>query len=753
MLPLLARGTPEERRSFHVETVTPPQTVRKPPRKQVSRACEHCRVRRVKCDQGRPCRPCRQKGLECNSRGKHNDEARTLPQALREIERLRIRVEELEAELKEARHQQSSVSVVAGTSLPTPSQLTPSTKGDQPTNPHSSSRDLVPPTPKVEWEGIYTATARSEQTSYYGPSSAFYFVGRIGSFLSQTLQQSFHLRSMQPRGVNKTLDHPNSPGDVEPDTAHRTEAPRPSMSRTQEEYFLNLFWESHHTNTPVIDEGAFRKHYNELWQNSRPYRKPSALVDIVLAVSMQYGWAFLLQDTAHNATRNGRYDDASIAGRWYYRRCQSLIAAELESPSVTTLQCHLLSVVYLCCASFQNMAHTALAVAVRTAQILGLHLEPLESMPHGERELRKRIWWVVYTIEVKTCMKLGRPFSVQKSQTTVSMPSDSVEAASLCDSTLESYDNEVTWLTYSCQTQTFVATTVDVYNDLYDKCSEILGQRGQGSFYKDAGGLEACAKFLATLTPSLEAWVHQVPGGLKLKRRGDGEAFSTDRSAIAFEASAPLWLQRNRICLELIYHTMYTNLYRPFINFTPSSSTYAPTAERHAAACVNHAIAHTHIMHQVLKETDLMNGWQEFFQWQWNATVNMVGFVLAYPINPVTARARETIEKAIEVFEVYGSNFAVAASAASVTRDLAEKANLLVSRLRSGITAEAGIGADSRQDASDAGDVENSDGLALEGDGLAEFMDWALTVDSFNSFEDLFANANDSMEWWGVGPL
>ncbi|KAG3193951.1 hypothetical protein PC129_g24968 [Phytophthora cactorum] len=161
-------------------------------------------------------------------------------------------------------------------------------------------------------------------------------------------------------------------------------------------------------------------------------------------------------------------------------------------------------------------------------------------------------------------------------------------------------------------------------------------------------------------------------------------------------------------------------------------------------------------MHQLRKETDLLNGWQECFLWQWNPTVNLVGFVLAYPINPVTATARQAVEKAIEVFGVSGRYFAVAASATSVTRDLTEKADLLVSRLRSGIAATVcvGPGADAGQDGSDSAVIDGPEGIEpLEGEGLTEFMDWALTVDSFNSFEDLFANANGSMEWWGVGPV
>lgn len=37
-----------------------------------------------------------------------------------------------------------------------------------------------------------------------------------------------------------------------------------------------------------------------------------------------------------------------------------------------------------------------------------------------------------------------------------------------------------------------------------------------------------------------------------------------------------------------------------------SGEQYTPTAERHAAACVGHAIAYVLIMHQALTETDLM---------------------------------------------------------------------------------------------------------------------------------------------------
>ena len=322
----------------------------------------------------------------------------------------------------------------------------------------------------------------------------------------------------------------------------------------------------------------------------------------------------------------------------------------------------------------------------------------------------------------------------------------------------------MTWLTYSDQTGKLISISIDIYHKLYGKFDTVLGQRGQVCFYKDPQGLEICAKFLSTLTPCIQSWVEQVPKGIMQKRRGDGEAMSVDRSPVLIEPTAPIWLQRHRTCLELIYHTMCSNLYRPFINFTPNAGSYTPTAERHAIACVNHAIAHTHIMHQVLKDSDLMNGWQEFFLWQWNATVNIMGFVLAYPIHASTTNARKAIEKAVEVFEVFGSNFAIAASAATITRDLTKKADLLISRLRSNIVT-AGACTNKTEVPSTAldempgavldGTNELGSVAALQGDAgndasFSEFMDWALTVDSFNSFEDLFTDASMGTDWWGV---
>ena len=532
------------------------------------------------------------------------------------------------------------------------------------------------------------------------------------------------------------------------------------LTRTQEDYFLGLFWQSYHATYPILDEVEFREHYKSLWATSGTSRKPSALVDIVLATCMQYGVAFIPRsDTESKADVDS--NDATIAGRWFYRRSQALLTYELESPSIATLQCHIFSVIYLCNASFQNMAHSTLALAIRTAQILGLHLEPSKEMSRTQRELRKRLWWTLYAVECKTCMKLGRPWSTHISQVTCSLPADDQELALHSGSSFTSSEN-ITWLTYNLQNTNLILTARAIYVAFYDKCADMLDANGGESLYNDPQSRETCAEFLLSSMKSLQTWLHNVPDALKTKRKGTGEPLSTDRSALDI-SFAPLWLQRQRLVLELLYHNLSMNLYRPFICFSSTFSSGTSLAEGNAISCVNHAIAITHIMHQMLTETDILSGWHEAFQWQWNATLSMIGFILANPVTPSTASTRKAINSAIDVLENLGNNFAVAASAANVTRNLTAKADFLVDRFRTGLipqTPSLFTNGDALQTYNSPNPnnnhVDNSgvisqleeESSAMFQNALAGSMSLAFTVDSFNSFEPLGAGSGDMPDTW-----
>ncbi|KAK7226762.1 hypothetical protein V2G26_014765 [Clonostachys chloroleuca] len=672
-----------------------------PRRRQVWRACDWCRVNRI------------------SNRG----EIRNLPQAYEEIERLRLRVRDLE----EANAANSSVNM----SLPASSP-----------NNQNSIECGCPNDSKKPWQGVYSRDPRTQQVSYYGPSSTLYFLSRISSFLGRELQQHQGCEELQPTSASKILARPETSDDLAAEglasqSLLHTANERASLPRAQEESFLSLFWQFHFCTLPIIDQEEFLNHYQSLWKVSNIRRKPSALADIMLALCMQYGHG-LMSGASPNSNKTTDAAESTIAGRWYYHRCQALLANEFDAPSITTVQCHILTVVYLYFASFQNMAYITMSLAVRSAQTLGLHLEPPLEIPSKERDLRKRIWWVLSMVDTKICMKLGRPFSFATDEVSCSVLANTTETVTSLDSMLGTSETGLTWLTYIVHCQELVAMVREIHESLYSKFSVVLAQGEIDVPYENPSLLEVCAEFLAAKMEATESWISRVPSRIKTERRGDGRSFSIDRSPLLIETSAPLWLQRQRLCLELMYNGLVMSLYRPFITFSKQYSICYTRTEAHALACVNHAITHTYIMHQVIMETDLLNGWHDAFQWQWEATVTLLGFLFAYPISSSAPTTRRAIYKAVECFEQFGSNnVGVARNAAEITRNLISKADLLLDRFWVGFSEAAVAEQPSSADLTPRDDLTPM--TQAWHDNSSEiwgFLDLALTVDAFHSFED-----------------
>jgi len=685
----------------------PPPRSRQKKRGQVARACDWCRIHRIKCDNDRPCSNCKGRGGQCSSSGA--TKSATLPHAYREIERLRQRVQELELEKeREAEkpfHQ-----------LHTPARSPPYVPDDHDLG--KGELDFERPRPNRLWEGIHISTARSPQKQWYGSSSLFYFIGRINTFLTRAFQQAHSADRMLPNSASNLLDGPTTVSAE--DQAGQLAAPIDDpinageyLTPTQEEYFLGLFWQSYYTLCPILDELGFKEHYRSLWATSDEKRKPSALVDIVIAICMQYGMARLpgVERGLSAASRaNVSNADATIAGRWHYRRCQTLLSTELESPTLSTLQCHILCSIYLCCGSFQNMADSACSLAVRTAYMLGLHLEPSQSLPRREQEIRKRLWWTLYVLETKMSMKLGRPFLLHESSTTCSLPADDREIAMLSGSNFAPLGENVTWLTWNLHNTKLILAARKAYTTDYNRAPNTFSSyNGQA------------------ITERLEEWLKGVPEALKTQRQNNGPPFSTDRSAPRIEQYAPLWLQQQRLLLELMYHNLCTNLYRPSISFAPATA-QTPSADATAMKCAAHAMALTHMMHQVLTSTSILAGWHEAFQWQWNAAMTLVGFVLAHPHGASTRAARSTIDLSIAVLEIFGNSFAVAAGAANIMRELCVKIDLLIEQSQ----GKEAVAPDKMQLVT--GYQEAGEGSSMNGDFTA-----AMTVDGPLSFFDVTA--------------
>ncbi|KAF4432571.1 transcriptional regulatory [Fusarium acutatum] len=497
-----------------------------------------------------------------------------------EIDRLRERVKELEGQLKDR-------------SIPTP--------------PDENTPELISngPSPSFSYakEGVQLDTTTKIQpldpsTQFYGSSSTYYFIHCISQRLKATgcsLSSGQEPHSLIPNSASRSMVNViNTPdGELDERQISYNSAPNrvthrltektlsgKDLSATQEAFFLDLFWDSWHCCYQLLDEGEFKAHYKSLWDKpTGNMRKDSPLVDIVLALCMQFGVTSLPRQSGYKAEINSR--DAAIAGRWLYQRCQRLISCDLERPTLETFQCQLWSAIYLANASYQNMAQNMLGVAVRTAYTLGLHIEPGNDLPDKERELRKR----------------------------------------------------------ACLPKVF------------------------------ASGMDR-----------IRAWAESLPHMLKTERRSGGKPLSTDLSEIEIEPFAPVSLQRQRLMLELFYHELMLTLGRHSISqsLTHAGRTHTSSHEVADIAAL-HAAATTKLLYQVYQEYDILNGWYEPFNCQWNAAITLVGYLLAYPHDSrATTIARTSLSQSITVLEKMGEFFGTASSAAGVIRRLHQRLDMPV---------------------------------------------------------------------------
>ncbi|KAF4956979.1 hypothetical protein FGADI_3391 [Fusarium gaditjirri] len=615
-------------------------------RKQVGRACDGCRLQRIKCDNSLPCLNCRTRGRECSNNNAPT--VTTLPQAQDEIDKLKRRVKELEAQLLQVRNSETSAS----------QQQEPTPPSASPPLPRSTSQETI----KTKfWDGVYLRPARSPHSAWFGPSSLYFFIHRLSAFLStQADHMLIHLASNLEQLGQSTVTQDSS----------RLLAPLTCVNEegfyltpVQEGYFINLYWETYHTCIyAVVDEASFKAHYQSLYVDvpAGSPRKPSALVDIILAMCMQYHISAVPGDQQGNILED---NDATMAGRWYYRRAQTLLACEVESPSISTLQCHLLCALYVCGGSFHNMADTTISLAIRTAYMLGLHLDPPPTMPRREREFRRRLWWSVFEADSKVGMKVGRPFLIRDSYVMPKLPSDTLEVAIESGSAFPPIGDNATWLSLNLQRTKLYQTARALNQAFYGH--ELRVAEGH-SVYDDPSTMEDLANAWGPRTVALAEWTKQIPRALKTSRK-HGSPYSLDDSILDIEQFSPQWLQRQRLHLELEYHHLCISLHRPFLSFAPQQGSSATAM---AAKCAQHAIQITNINHQVLSKTPILNGWHEAFQWQWSAAMTLVGFAVAYLNHPLAPAIRSSIKVSVSVLDIFARSFDAASKAAVIVRTL-----------------------------------------------------------------------------------
>ncbi|KAL3301272.1 thiamine repressible genes regulatory protein thi1 [Colletotrichum asianum] len=150
-------------------------------------------------------------------------------------------------------------------------------------------------------------------------------------------------------------------------------------------------------------------------------RSDTGFVCFVLAVfALGSHWTSLARPAAEDERAVGKEEDP---GRIFYDQARILMADLIDRPCLRSVQAAYVLGVYLMPASAISASYVYMGLALRKALAIGLHLEPDEpGLSEDEKEMRRRLWWSVYSLERTVTIKLNRPRSISQDIITARLP-------------------------------------------------------------------------------------------------------------------------------------------------------------------------------------------------------------------------------------------------------------------------------------------------------------------------------------------
>lgn len=193
--------------------------------------------------------------------------------------------------------------------------------------------------------------------------------------------------------------------------------PETTMQALLEDYFVSVHWFS-----LVILEPKFRAQFDSIRGGyASPDQKPFlVLLSLVLALSSWY---------CSKRPSPGSEEPGVHWAEWastLIRSVESLMFEIMDGNTVEHIQTFILLGSFHCYHGKPKAAFSLLGAAIKTAQAISLHREPIRGTVNDVEE-RKRIWWTIYTWDRWSSITYGRPFGIDDRDCTISMPRDFYE--------------------------------------------------------------------------------------------------------------------------------------------------------------------------------------------------------------------------------------------------------------------------------------------------------------------------------------
>ncbi|KAL2202674.1 hypothetical protein CC79DRAFT_1280031 [Sarocladium strictum] len=388
-------------------TDAPSQPIQK--RRRVTRACDECRRKKIKCDGKQPCTHCSVYSYECTYDKPSNRRRNPAPQY---IEALEGRLQRAEALLRK---------FIPDVDLADPN-LDPSVQQEFHNRESARAQSTRAPSAQLRAAPANEAQLTSMIDSigqldlderggwdFHGNSSGSVFLKRMREnfrgLLGPQTKLPFLPRADRPQGV-MSLDAP-SPGSISSFANAGTPNDLPPKEQARSLCYYSLSCAT--CLVRIVHVPSFYAKFEAIYDKnpetlSLEESRFLGLVYAVLALGCMYK---NLDDSSSNKTA---YKDSLDEGLKYYRASRALLQDVTECRDLTTLQGLLFLILFLQATANLSACYAFVGIALRSALRMGLHRH-LQHAQIGpiEQETRRRVFFVIRQMDIYVSTLLGFP--------------------------------------------------------------------------------------------------------------------------------------------------------------------------------------------------------------------------------------------------------------------------------------------------------------------------------------------------------
>ncbi|KAH8692744.1 putative C6 transcription factor [Talaromyces proteolyticus] len=597
-------------------------------RRRVTRACDECRRKKIKCDGKQPCTHCTVYSYDCTYDQPSNRRRNPTPQHIEALESRLHRAEALlrilapdlnindpsldtasSQEIAAIYRQQSQL----GISPPKPTST--NAPSQEPSSSECADESLLQT--MMENSGSLDLDDQGHW-DYHGHSSGVIFMQRLRKQLGNFVTPPRALS--KPRSISQILETPKSQSESPQDSSHNSNLPpthdlpprsvADKLCRNSFDHACVLMRCLHEPSFSAMVDRIYASSWDQFTNEEHTFLP---LLYVVMAVGC------LFSDDVESTLDVAGYEGAIGQGFQYFRACRQLLDIT-DCRDLTTLQAICFMILFLQSSAKLSTCYSYVGIALRASLRLGLHRTVAANFNPVERELRKRIFWVVRKMDVYVSTLLGLPQMVSIEDIDQEYPLE-IDDEYISAAGIIPMPSDTTSLMAGANAHTrLVDIIVKVVKYIYPVKPAKYRTKSDHTYMVSHSKIREIER-------DLQAWMEALPSALR-----PGDEVSTE-------------LERMRQLLRISYAYVQMIMYRPFLHYVSNGFQSQGIDKRSyacAAACVSVSRNVVHITAGMYKR-GLLNGSYWFTMYTtYFAILSLVFFVLE---NPDLPTAKDSVLK------------------------------------------------------------------------------------------------------------